>query len=217
MGTLEVHILALNETKIDPGYPCELAAIAGYQKERLERSARGGGVFIYVRDFIRFNRRINVPIEDLELICIEILPKNCNSFLVLAWYRPPSDPIRTFEKLENTLSFLDNEGKEISLLGDTNCDLTKMIENQPIENHARRMSELYDLFSLKQFIQEPTRVSLTTSSLIDHIATTCPNSIVDSQVLQVSMSDHSLIYCLRNLNGARRNDHKVIKTRSMKN
>ena len=31
------------------------------------------------------------------------------------------------------------------------------------------------------------------------------------------MSDHCLIYCLRKFNGARRKDHKVIKTRSMKN
>ena len=54
-----------------------------------------------------------------------------------------------------------------------------MIVNQPIENHARHMSEVYDLFSFKQLIQEPTRVSLTTSSLIDHIATTCPNNFVD--------------------------------------
>jgi len=37
MGILDVHILALNETHIDPGYPSELTAIAGYQVERLER------------------------------------------------------------------------------------------------------------------------------------------------------------------------------------
>ena len=30
------------------------------------------------------------------------------------------------------------------------------------------------------------------------------------------MSDHYLVYCLRTLNGVRRKDHKVIKTRSMK-
>ena len=92
-----------------------------------------------------------------------------------------------------------------------------MLANQPTENHIRRMIEACDLFSFKQFIQEPTRVSLTTSSLIDHISTTCPNNIVDSVVLQVSMSDHYLVYCLRKLNGARRKDHKVIKTRAMKN
>ena len=174
VNTLEVHIMALNETKIDPGYPVELTAIRSYQEERLERSARGGGVSIYIRDSIRFNRRMAVPIEDLESICIEIMPQKCSSFFVLAWYRLPSDPIRTFEKLETALSFLDKEGKEIILLGDTNCDLTKRIENQPIENDGRHMSEVYDLLSFKQLIQEPTRVSLTASTLIDHIATTSP-------------------------------------------
>ena len=54
MGTQDVHILALNETKVDPGYPCELTAIAGYQEEGLERSVRGGGVSICVRESIRF-------------------------------------------------------------------------------------------------------------------------------------------------------------------
>ena len=85
MGTQVVHIMALNETKIDPGYFSELTAIAGYQEEKLERSARSGGVSIYAKDSIRFNRRMDVSIEYLELICIEISPQKCNSFLVLAW------------------------------------------------------------------------------------------------------------------------------------
>ena len=59
-------------------------------------------------------------------------------------------------------------------------------------------------------------VSLTTSSLICHMATTRPNNIVDSGVLQISMSDYYLVYCLRKLNGARRKDQKVIKESSMK-
>ena len=141
--------MVLNETKIDPGYPFELTAIADYQEERLERFARGGGVSVCVRDSIRFNRRMNVPIEDLELICIEILPQKCSSFFALAWYRPPNNPIRTFEKLETVISFLDKEVKEIILLSDTNCDLTKRIEDQPIKNDGRIMSEVYDLFSFK--------------------------------------------------------------------
>ena len=82
---------------------------------------------------------------------------------------------------------------------------------------SSNVSGVYDLFSFKYLIQEPTSFSLTTSSLIDHIATTCPNNFVDSGVLQVSMSDHYLVYCFRNLNGARRKDYKEIKTRSMKN
>ena len=42
IDNLGIHILALNETKLDPNYPKELTSIAGYQQERLERTCNGG-------------------------------------------------------------------------------------------------------------------------------------------------------------------------------
>ena len=125
------------------------------------------------------------------------------------------NPMTTFDKLE-TVKGKDDKCKEIILLDDINYDLARRMANQPVESRAHHMIEVYDLFSFKQLIQEPTRVSLTTSSLIDHIATTYPDNIVDSGVLQVSIRDHYLVYCLGNCDGARRIDHKVIKTRPMK-
>ena len=89
INNLGIHILALNETKLDRNYPKELTSIAGYQQERLERTCNGGGVSIYVRDSIKYKPRPDVPVEDLEIICIEVEPPNSRSFLVLAWYRPP--------------------------------------------------------------------------------------------------------------------------------
>ena len=98
--------------------------MAGYEEERLDRIKDDGGVSIYVRDSIKYKRRLDVLIDDLELICIEVEPPKSKSFLVLAWYRPPSGPVGSFNKLEKALSFLDEEGKEVILLGGTNCDLT---------------------------------------------------------------------------------------------
>ena len=194
-----------------------MTSIAGYQQERLERTCNGGGVSIYVRDSIKYKPRPDVPVEDLEIICIEVEPPNSRSFLILAWYRPPSDPVVSFDKLEKVLSFLDKEGKEIILLGDTNCDLTPEQAEQPIDNNSKHMLDLYELFSFKQLVEEPTRVTLTTSSIIDHIATTCARNIVKSGVHEVFMSDHYMVYCIRKFNGAVEKDHKVIKTRKMKN
>ena len=108
INNLGIHILALNETKLDPNYPKELTSIAGYQQERLERT-------IYIRDSIKYKPRSDVPVDDLEIICIEVEPPKSKSFLILAWYRPPSDPVASFDKLEKVLSFLDKEGKEIIL------------------------------------------------------------------------------------------------------
>ena len=130
--SLGIHILALNETKLDPNYPKELTSLSGYQQERLDRKSSGGGVSIYIRDSIKYKLRSDVPVDDLEIICIEVEPPKSKPFLVLAWYRPPSDPVASFDKLEKALSYLEKEGKEIILLDDTNCDLTTKQADQRI-------------------------------------------------------------------------------------
>ena len=42
--------MALNKTKLDPEYPRELTVIPGYEHEQRERTCRGGGVSVYIRD-----------------------------------------------------------------------------------------------------------------------------------------------------------------------
>ena len=148
---------------------------------------------------------------------MEIQPPKSKSYLVVSWYRPPSDPVDSFNKVEKVLSYLDKEGKEIILLGDTNCDLAKSAQDQPAENNAKHISSLYELFSLKQLIEEPIRVTLTSSSMIDRIATTSARNIIEAGVHKVSMSDHYMVSCVRKFEGALKKDHKVITTGSMKN
>ena len=86
--------------------------MVGYQQERLERTCNGGGVSIYIRDSIKYNRHPDIPFDDLELICIEVEPPKSKSFLVLAWYRPPSNPVGSFNKLEKVLFFWTKRAKK---------------------------------------------------------------------------------------------------------
>ena len=80
-----------------------------------------------------------------------------------------------------------------------------------MDNDSRHMCKLYELFSLKQLIREPTRVTLNSSTIIDHIATTCVGNITKLGVHEVFLSDHFVVYCVRKFNGAVEKDHKVIK------
>ena len=54
-------------------------------------------------------------------------PFHASNFIVICWYRPPTpgNNKESFEALRNLLSAVNagNEGKEIILIGDTNCDL----------------------------------------------------------------------------------------------
>ena len=198
---LEIHVMALNETKLDPEYPRELTTIPGYEHEQRERTYRGGGVSVYIRDSVKYTRRYDLPENNLELICIEIKPPKCRPFLLVAWYRPPNDPVGSFQ----ILNFLDREDKEIILVGDTNCDLSQHNKEQPLDNNnTKHMCNIYELFSFNN----PTRVTLSSSTIIDHVATTATNNIVQSGVFMTSMSDHFMVFCVRKFRGAQK---RIIK------
>ena len=47
-------------------------------------------------------------------------------------------------------------------------------------------------------INEPTRETLDTSKLIDHVATNTPANIVDSGVLKILLSDQYLVFVFEN-------------------
>ena len=58
-----------------------------------------------------YKLRSDVPIDDLELICVEIQPPKSKPYFIISWYRPPGDSLGTFDKVEKVLSYLDKEGK----------------------------------------------------------------------------------------------------------
>ena len=209
-----IDILAINETKIDHKIDDRLISLEDFSLCRYDRSRQGGGVALYVRNTVRFKPRVDLPNKSLELICIEVEPPNSNPFFVIVWYRPPSEPNSCFDSLHENLSFLDGEGKEIIILGDTNCDFC---HRDTTPSHILQLRELYDLFDMKQIIKEPTRVTLDSSTLIDHIATTHCNNITESGVLKISLSDHYLVYCVRKLRGGVKHQHKYITSRQLKN
>ena len=53
------------------------------------------------------------------------------------------------------------------------------------------------LYGLEQLIQSPTRVTCSTSSLIDHKLTTFPKRVSQQGIIDVGLPDHQLIYCTR--------------------
>ena len=192
-----IHVLALNETKLDPHYPNELLSVPGYQNQLPHRTCNGGGVSLYIRDSLAYKLRNDVPNEDLELICVEMqLPKS-KPYFIISWYRPPGDSAGTFDKIEKVLSYLDKEGKETILLGDTNCDLTIRAPELPTDNNSKHICSLCELFSFKQLIDEPTRFTPNRSSILDHIATTSPSNIFQAGVHKLFMSDHYMVFCVR--------------------
>ena len=97
-----IHVLALNETKLDNSYSKQLTNIVGYQQERKDRNSHGGGVALYIREPIQYTRRTDLPFRDLELICVEIQPPKSKPYIVITWYRPPNDPADSLTSLRES-------------------------------------------------------------------------------------------------------------------
>ena len=216
-----IDFLALNESKIDEKLPDNLFKIEGYKFIRFDRNRHGGGVAVYCRDRFKSKVREDIPKMLLEIIGVEITSLRAAPFLILSWFRPPSDPMDMFDKLEQVMCFLELEGKEIILLGDTNCDLSinsNITDGSAplLFGNARHSKDMYDSFGLMQLISEPTRETEQNSTLIDHIAVSNVRNISKSGVVRTAISDHYLVYLVRKYLSGIEQKYKQIYTRQMK-
>ena len=141
----------------------------GYVVVRKDRSRNGGGVCIYLRSSINYKIRDDLVPSELEAVCIEIIKPHSKPFLVTTVYRPPSASSDFFDLFEKLIKVIDNENKEMYVLGDLNCDMLKTDKDS---NTPTKKIKSYELYRLSQLIDEATRITMTTSSLIDHIVTT---------------------------------------------
>ena len=69
---------------------------------------------------------------------------------------------------------------------------------------------------MTQIIKEPTPITCSTSSLLDHILTNSSEKISQKGVIDVGISDHQLIYCTRKIKRIKHNMHNQIQVRSLK-
>ena len=163
-------------------------------------------VFMFHRDNLNFSLRRDLSVDHLENLCIEIRKPSCKPFLVVTWYRPPSSTVDKFDLFDTLVGKLDAENVEYWLLGNLNCNL-----GAPILDHkSETLSGIADLYNLEQLIEEPTRITESTSTMIDSIFTNTPDNVACSGVSHVGISDHSLIYAFRKLSTGRFNvGHKT--------
>ena len=79
----------------------------------------------YTRDSIPFSERKDLTPDCLEMVCIEVRRPHNNSLLISTWYRPPNSDIDLFYEYDLFLLKCDSERKELIVVGDLNCDVTK--------------------------------------------------------------------------------------------
>ena len=206
-------VIGLTETKLDETILNEEIEINGYTLDRCDRNRKGGGVACYIRNDISFNIRENFS-NEIENIFLDILLPKTKPILIGIVYRPPDqyDFLEHFsEAINNTYNFVN---QEVYILGDFNINL---IKNKHISNLMKPYVEVCSLHGLKQLIDSPTRITETSSTLLDHILTNSHEKVSQFGVLDLSLSDHQIIYCTRKIVKQKFNKHNYIRIRSLRN
>ena len=209
----EIDIIAVNETKLESTIDDSMVTLNDFILLRHDRNRHGGRVAEFIRETIDFKHRKDLQPGSLEILCIEVKPKFSKPFLVLAWYRPPKYEHETLNEHEVLLKIIENENKEIILIGDVNCHDLHIEDRNKVIDH---LQGLYRQFQMKQLIKFPTRSILTSQTLIDHFASNRPSHIIDSGVFTTGFSDHYLIYGIRKISSRINREPRIIKSRAEK-
>ena len=118
-----------------------------------------------------------------------------------------------FDRFEKFLQEIDNENKEMIITGDSNCDMLCNDNNNP---SIKKLKDVIDIYQLQQHIDNPTRITTSTKTLIDLILTRIDDTrTIDSGVMDLGISDHNLIYICRKI-GIPKGNPKLIETRQFK-
>ena len=119
-----------------------------------------------------------------------------HAIIVGVVYRPNTAPQADMDIFMNTMqeiqNILNNERKEVFIMGDMNMDLLK------INSHAKTHEYINNIFSqvFIPLITKPTRVATHTATLIDHIYYKQPDKRSSSGILKTDISDHFGIFSI---------------------
>lgn len=186
-------VVALSETWLTDDLPSDLFAVPGYNLYRNDRQSRGGGVAFYIRSGVRVNVCRAYTDEFIEYLWICMLGYGRKVHFGV-FYRPECNFIRFLEEFEETLSEYNTAGDFVVCLGDFNIDMLSLRGST-----SGRILDLLHALDMTQLIDRPTRVTLTSATLLDLLIVANGLPVQKSGTFDMCFSDHSGIYCKINM------------------
>ena len=210
IATHNIDIITLSETHLYDSDNLSLYKIDGYDAIfRCRTEGKGGGVCIYIKQQIIWERRDELEKDSIESIWLEIFFQNSHSILLCCVYRPPDSSNYLSKSFNQNLNdILLTITKETIIMGDCNVNYAK-------ENDNKEFKTILSLNGFHQLIKKPTRVTRDSSTIIDIIATN-KNNIKTVRVIPSTLSDHEMVACLRKIN-YKRFPSKTIRCRNFAN
>jgi len=183
---ISVNYLCLVESWLKPG---ELPHIQGFEvcTQFSRTNNEHGGVIIFARPGLSYKHLANIITLNKEFVfeCCGITTQlpDLGTIVLISIYRSPSANLNEFmERLEDMLNMLPNTN--IIICGDFNVDFSVATKESTL------LVSLLSSFNLKITVSDPTRISNTSATTIDNIATNMCDDVFTTSVLDTDMSDH---------------------------
>ena len=177
-----------------------LFELQGYTSfHTIRNHKKAGGVSICIKSSFYTNKIVILSLSNLYIDTITIEIKlDTRNIIISSIYRSPSLEKDSFVYLNNFIEkFNVYNGKHIFLCGDFNIDILKA---NTITDSFLNTLQLQNLF---KSINQPTRISNNSSTLIDNIFHNGNFSYISSGILQYEFTDHLPIFILMKLNKIR--------------
>ena len=206
-------VIGVSETWLDSSVRDSEISIPNYTVFRKDRNSHGGGVCVYVRNDIAYNKRTDLMQDNLESLWIELKLPKTRPILVCVAYRPPKQQ-DFFSMMEECMLKCNNlMDSECYILGDFNINLLHS-GNRRLQQEGQK--NWCNMFDLCQLISVATRITDTTQTLLDHIYVSDKDRIAQSGVLNLGVSDHCVIFCTRKIVKGLFRRHNTTVVRSLK-
>ena len=138
----------LNETKLDDSVPQSFFVNNKYKMVRRDRTGRGGGILILLRNEYTLVSCVSDPIYELLTLQVTVDHQNCN--FVCCYKSLSINTDKFINYLDSHLLSIDLS-KPLFIIGDLNFDL--------LTDSGRPLQGLMENYDLNNAVQKPTRIA----------------------------------------------------------
>ena len=185
--------ITLTETWTDTDTNIEDFIITGYHEPLIQnrKKNKGGGVMTYITNNITtYKTRSDLSFCDESNNCLSIeVVLHKKIFILTTIYRSPSNQNNSFmKKFEGIIDKIRHSGYNSIITGDFNYNLINY-------QHHNDTETLYNIFTSSGYqpaVTKPTRITTTSSTLIDHIWTNynIEQQTTETHILVTDVTDH---------------------------
>ena len=179
-------IIAVTETLLRPYHTQDLSINNFHQVIRLDRQDRGGGgCAVYVKNTLLYERLSHIELPSVESIWLKIRSEN-NTFILCVCYRPPDAPLTFWDSFQEQIDLVKHLCNNILITGDLNSD--------PNSETGPYLQQFADQNHLQIHVEEPTRITPTSATILDQFLSNMPHILYDIAVQPpISTNDHCTI------------------------